>query len=191
MAQGIQPASASQHLGLSASGARGPTPKVAVAYPLEWTSNSPESNLEGGLVGGRSRPIALWPLFESCNTSNTTRYTRPKNRVIAPKFLSHFLIPLAGPREVSLSTPRGASLPSPRFAHIAAQSHRIQVHQLGLEFGDVYSSVQESACPHFRWRLKSSSEYGQPGRPRKNLRPAGRSANHGGRSDARERDHLA
>ena len=54
MAQGIQPASASQHLGLSASGARGPTPQVAVAYPLEWTSNSPGSNLEGGLGGGRS-----------------------------------------------------------------------------------------------------------------------------------------
>ena len=41
MAQGVQPASASQRLGLSASGARGPTPQVAGtgSYPLEWTSN--------------------------------------------------------------------------------------------------------------------------------------------------------
>ena len=60
MAQVIQPASASQHLGLSASGARGPTPQVAVAYPSEWTSNSPGSNLEGGLGGGRSQLVVVW-----------------------------------------------------------------------------------------------------------------------------------
>ena len=54
MAQGIQPASASQHLGLSAVGSGGqitqvPGPKF---YPMEWTSNDPRSNLEGGLVPG-------------------------------------------------------------------------------------------------------------------------------------------
>ena len=49
--------SASQRLGLSASGARGPTPQVAGtgSYPLEWTLNGPGSNLEGGATrGGRS-----------------------------------------------------------------------------------------------------------------------------------------
>ena len=34
MAQGVQPASASQRLGLSAAGARGPTPQVAQALDL-------------------------------------------------------------------------------------------------------------------------------------------------------------
>ena len=53
----VQPATASQHLGLSVAGARGQITQVAGSefYPLEWTSNGSESNLEGGLVrGGRS-----------------------------------------------------------------------------------------------------------------------------------------
>ena len=49
-----QPATASQRLGLSAAGTRGqitqaPGPEF---YPMEWTSNGPRSNLEGGLVPG-------------------------------------------------------------------------------------------------------------------------------------------
>ena len=51
--------STSQRLGLSAAGARGPTPQVAGTgfYLLEWTSNGPGSNnLEGGTTrGGMAR----------------------------------------------------------------------------------------------------------------------------------------
>ena len=41
LAKGLQSDPASQRLGLSAAGARGPTPQVAGtgSYPLEWTSN--------------------------------------------------------------------------------------------------------------------------------------------------------
>ena len=59
MAQGVQPTTASQRLGLSAAGAGGQIPQVPGPefYPMEWTSNGPRSNLEGGLVpGGRSFP---------------------------------------------------------------------------------------------------------------------------------------
>ena len=60
MAQGVQPATASQRLGLSAAGAGGQIPQVPGPefYTMEWTSNGPRSNLESGLVpGGRS----AWP----------------------------------------------------------------------------------------------------------------------------------
>ena len=62
---------ADSHLGLSASGARGPTPQStgAGSYPLEWTSKGPGSNLEGGTTrGGRStraRPNSLSPVENS------------------------------------------------------------------------------------------------------------------------------
>ena len=58
MAQGEQPATASQRLGLSAAGAGGQITQVPGPefYTMEWTSNGPRSNLESGLVpGGRSR----------------------------------------------------------------------------------------------------------------------------------------
>ena len=51
------PATASQRPGLSATGAGSQTPQVAGtgSYPLEWTSNGPESNSEGGTTrGGKS-----------------------------------------------------------------------------------------------------------------------------------------
>ena len=74
MAQGVQPATASQRLGLSAAGAGGQIPQVPGPefYPMEWTSNGPRSNLEGGLVpGGRSAMYALAKLCFSlsCETS--------------------------------------------------------------------------------------------------------------------------
>ena len=59
------PETASQRLGLSAAGARGQITQVPGPefYPLEWTSNGPRSNLEGGLVpGGRSIPLFSSPL---------------------------------------------------------------------------------------------------------------------------------
>ena len=57
MAQGVQPAAASQRLGLSAADAGGQIPQVPGPefYPMEWISNGPRSNLEGGLVPG------VWP----------------------------------------------------------------------------------------------------------------------------------
>ena len=57
VAKGVQPETASQRLGLSASGAGGQTPQVTSTRFCsgEWTSSGPKSNLEGGLVrGGRS-----------------------------------------------------------------------------------------------------------------------------------------
>ena len=73
MAQGVQPATASQRLGLSAAGAGGQITQVPGPefYTMEWTSNGPRSNLESGLVpGGRSaalrvnsRPLRLKPLI--------------------------------------------------------------------------------------------------------------------------------
>ena len=62
MAQGVQPATASQRLGLSAAGAGGQITQVPGPefYTMEWTSNGPRSNLESGLVpGGRSVPDPL------------------------------------------------------------------------------------------------------------------------------------
>ena len=66
VAQGVQPTAVSQRLGLSASGARGPTPQVAGtgSYPLEWISNDPGSNLEGGTTrGGRSLCCILLSMY--------------------------------------------------------------------------------------------------------------------------------
>ena len=56
---GVQPATASQRLGLPAAGATGQIPKNPSpgAGPPEWTSKGPKSNVAGGLVGrGRSPP---------------------------------------------------------------------------------------------------------------------------------------
>ena len=52
VAQGVQPETASQRLGLSAAGAGGQTTQVPSTgfYPVEWTSSGPKSNLEGRLV---------------------------------------------------------------------------------------------------------------------------------------------
>ena len=61
MAQGVQPATASQRLGLSAAGAGGQITQVPGPefYTMEWTSNGPRSNLESGLVpGGRSPRVS-------------------------------------------------------------------------------------------------------------------------------------
>ena len=46
MAQGVQPATASQRLGLSAAGAGGQITQVPGPefYTMEWTSNGPRSN---------------------------------------------------------------------------------------------------------------------------------------------------
>ena len=54
IAQGVQPATASQRLGLSAAGAGGQIPQVpgTGSYPLGWTSHGPGSNLRSGLVPG-------------------------------------------------------------------------------------------------------------------------------------------
>ena len=70
MAQGVQPATASQRLGLSAAGAGGQITQVPGPefYTMEWTSNGPRSNLESGLVpGGRSRVTdSILDGFSSC-----------------------------------------------------------------------------------------------------------------------------
>ena len=62
VAKGVQPETASQRLGLSASGAGGQTSQVTSTRFCsgEWTSSGPKSNLEGGLVrGGRSASTSI------------------------------------------------------------------------------------------------------------------------------------
>ena len=57
---GVQPATASQRLGLPAACTRGQIPKSPSlgAGPPEWTSNGPVSNVAGGLVrGGTSTAV--------------------------------------------------------------------------------------------------------------------------------------
>ena len=66
MAQGVQPATASQRLGLSAAGAGGQITQVPGPefYTMEWTSNGPRSNLESGLVPGGGQ-VSLLPDLSS------------------------------------------------------------------------------------------------------------------------------
>ena len=77
----VQPATASQHLGLSVAGARGQITQVAGSefYPLEWNSKGPESNLEGGATRG------------GIVTLTGCRGTKPPYRVLRRGFTADIL----------------------------------------------------------------------------------------------------
>ena len=110
MAQGIQP--------VAASGARGPTPQAAdtESYPLEWTSNSPGSNLKGGRVGGgqgtRTVPSTNTSIYSRCNIVSLTIRDREEELVLMPKRIA-----IIGAGNVGLGAGREARFYASRQTH--------------------------------------------------------------------------